>query len=141
MAQGFVGALPTTIVPSELGVNGILVNGWSFGAPDSTLPTASDGFMWQWPGNNLTEKDSWATPGQGFSAKQSPDVCFVLHKLVLIDGEIYDPSYGARFSSLGAWEAASVVGVYDGSANAFNAKQRNAGDSLTRFGLFGTTGR
>ncbi len=95
LAQGFVGALPTTIVPSELGVNGILVNGWVFGAPDNTLPNASDGFKWAWPGNNLTEKDALATPGQGFAANQSADVYFVLHKVVLIDGEIYDTSYGA----------------------------------------------
>lgn len=86
---------------------GLLIENWDFGTPDSFVPDVPAEFKWR-SGTNLTKEAS--IEGQN----HTPDVHeFPYHRVYVIGTKIYDAAYGGPvYDDLAAWQAASLAGAY-----------------------------
>lgn len=139
-AQGVTSGAEQNIEATE--GDGFLIKNWKWLAANPALG-GPVGYDWQFS-INVNFDDSLASQGRSAGVSVSgvtdPDQQFTYHAVVVINGVIYDPSYGGKFSDLMAWESASVGGVYDTpyyfpweNSPLFFAKKRSAGDTFCQW--------
>ncbi|MBM81107.1 MAG: hypothetical protein CMJ78_10995 [Planctomycetaceae bacterium] len=83
----------------------MIKHNWQWGTPDPNLEGAPGGYNYLL-GENVNSGTT-EIPSQGVS---NPQFVFKNHWIVLIDGTLYDPSYGSKFETLLDWEKAAVEG-------------------------------
>lgn len=97
---------------------GFLVKDWGFSEPgvshDASYPylnlpyrsyIGASSYNWMYEDVH----DQSGIPGQGSA---NPESFFNNHQMVTIGGEYYDPSYGAKYSTVSSWRAAALEGFW-----------------------------
>lgn len=137
LAQGAAsGNNKSEIVAKGITVTGFIVNNYDFKAAKIFAElSASDQTYWQWKLDDnvrTTVSMDW----QSGDVANEPTTQFRNHWVVVVNGHIYDPSYGKDFNSLAEWEAAAVAGVWKGDEGSPYIHKRVSGETLTRWALF-----
>jgi len=111
------------------GSTGILINNVSFTTPPPPLPPGAP------TGFNYTLNTD-ARSQNGLAGQNNPDPLdlFYMHAIIKINNELYDPSYGAIYADLAAWEAAALAGIASSynSVSAIYVQKQTPGTLMTK---------